>query len=241
MTNKFCAKCSAELVEGTRFCRKCGHASGAFDGENGTEAETRIFEANAERGAQTRYHDQRPTGPGYLPPDEIGNLAAVAPTQVLKASRRRSNVLIISSVIVLVAIIALTLLAAIKLMSNPVPTPIAAKPEIPVPPKAPQPPQLPQPPQPPVAGTGSSNSLDYPGAEVTMEMTHGAEGSMRQLQTSDSFEKVVAWYTNKLKPTEKIITPEGPSAVLKGKETTAIINGDEEDGTQILLKKGIDK
>ncbi|HEY0544209.1 MAG TPA: zinc ribbon domain-containing protein [Pyrinomonadaceae bacterium] len=235
MVNNLCAKCGAELLAGARFCRRCGQSS-TFDGASVTEAETRVFNDTVERRApETQYYDQRPTGPGYLSPDETRTAAAAESDA---SSSRKRNMLIMGSVIILVAIIALTILAAIKLTSNPVPTtPIVTKPEIPAPPTVPQPPQ---PPQPPAAETGKANALDYPGAEVTMEMTHGGEGSMRQLHTSDSFEKVVAWYTDKLKPSEIIKTPEGPTAVLKSKQATAIINSDEE-GTQILLKKGIDQ
>lgn len=239
MMNNVCAKCGAELLAGARFCRRCGQPS-PFDGASVIEAETRVFNDTAERrAAETQYYDQRPTGPGYLSPDEMKSPAAA--TQGLESARRKRNVVIMSSVIILVAIIALTILAAIKLTSNPVPTtPIATKPQVPAPPTVPQPPQPPTVPQPPTAETGKANALDYPGAEVTMEMTHGAEGSMRQLRTSDSFEKVVAWYTTKLNPSEKIRTPEGPTAVLKGQQATAIITSDEE-GTQILIKKGIDQ
>jgi hypothetical protein len=238
MTNNVCAKCGAELVAGTRFCRRCGHASVAFDGGSVTEAETRIFEATAERGAQTQYYDQRPTGPSYLSPHDPATPAAPATGSPQPGQRNRKHSGILwGSLIIIVAIIALTLFAAIKITRNVATTTFPPGPEIPDVPKVTQPPQAPQP---PVAETGSSSALDYPGAEVTMEMTRGAEGSMRQLRTTDSFDKVVAWYTDKLKPTEKRIIREGPTGILKGKEMTAIITG-EEDGTQILLKGGIDK
>ncbi|MBV9210325.1 MAG: zinc-ribbon domain-containing protein [Acidobacteria bacterium] len=240
MTNNLCAKCGAELLAGARFCRRCGQAS-SFDGASVTEAETRVFQETAERRApETQYYDQRPTGAGYLSPNEMGSFAN-ADAERLEAARRKRTSVIIGSVIVLVAIIALTVLAAIKLTSNPVPTPAETKTTVPAPPTVPQPPQAPQPPQPPTADAGQTTALDYPGATVTMEMTRGGKGSMRQLRTSDSFEQVVAWYKQKLQPSEEIKTPQGPSAVLKGKEATAIITAGDEEGTQILIKKGIDQ
>lgn len=72
-----------------------------------------------------------------------------------------------------------------------------------------------------------------------MEMMRGNEGSVRQLTTKDSFDKVVAWYTDKLNPIENIKTP-GPSAVLTGDEVTAVITA-EGDETIILLTEGIDR
>lgn len=71
-----------------------------------------------------------------------------------------------------------------------------------------------------------------------MEMTRGVEGSIRQLRTKDSVEKVVAWYTGKLKPLKTVKT-EG-SAILNGNDATVVITVEDGD-TMILLKEGIDK
>jgi hypothetical protein len=100
------------------------------------------------------------------------------------------------------------------------------------------PPVAPQPPQPPTAEKGNSSGLIYPGAEVTMEMSRGAEGGIRTMRTKDSIDKVIAWYTERLKPEKTVKTED--SAVLTGIKATAIISSDD-DETNIVLKEGIDR
>ncbi|MBV9958097.1 MAG: zinc-ribbon domain-containing protein [Acidobacteria bacterium] len=242
MTNNLCSKCGAELVAGARFCRRCGQPSATFNGASVTEAETRIFTETAERaGPETQYYDQRPTGFSYLAPNQTATPQGTQ-TKALEEARRKRKGVIWGSLFVLLVIAAFTIVAAMKLAqkSAPTTTPAATtKPEIPVPPVPPVPP-----PPPTADTTTAATALDYPGAEVTMEMTRGNDGSIRQLHTSDSFDKVVAWYKEKLKPSDPIMTREkdGSSAVLNGAAATAIITADsEEEGTQILLKKGIDR
>jgi hypothetical protein len=75
----------------------------------------------------------------------------------------------------------------------------------------------------------------YPGAAITMEMNRFEGSSVLQLHTADSFDKVVAWYKEKLRPT-KILNTFGPTAILQGEGLSAIINSSEE-GTTILLKQ----
>lgn len=239
MTSKICDRCGAELAADARFCRRCGQPTATFEGTSVTEAETRVFEATSERAQPTQYYDQRPTGPSYMSPVEMYPPQAAATTKALSAvavKKNRAGILLGSALVVL-AIISLTLFAAWKWggSSSSATPPTIAKPGVP------QVPQVPQPPAPPApgAGQGSTSALVYPGAQVTMEMTRGREGSVRHLTTTDSFEKVVAWYTEKLKPIEDIRTPE-PTAILRGDGITAIIA--VEDGeTQILLQQGIDR
>lgn len=207
-----------------------------------TEAETRIFTDTAERAApETQYYNQRPTGPSYLAPSQTA-MPQGTQTKALDEARSKRNRVILGSLFVLLLIVAITFVAAMSLSKKRAATTstTTTRPEIPVPPGVPQPPV---PPVPPTAGTTAVTALDYPGAEVTMEMTRGNEGSIRQLHTSDSFDKVVAWYKDKLKPSDPITTrdKDGSSAVLNGAAATAIVTSDEEEGTQILLKKGIDR
>lgn len=53
------------------------------------------------------------------------------------------------------------------------------------------------------------------------------------MRTTDSPEKVIAWYTDRLKPTEIVNRPEGP-AILKKGGTTVIITADGE-GANIMV------
>ncbi len=232
MLSSTCQHCGAELLDGAKFCRRCGQPAG-------TEAETRILEA--ERGASTQYYDAKPTGLSYLSPSEMSPPPQQSfATQTLPHNGKKRRGVLLGSALVILALISLTVFAVWRLSGSSQKPP--TEPKAPTAPVIvpPQPPQPPQPSQPPTTGKGSASALDYPGAKVTMEMTRGTEGSIRHLQTTDSFEKVVAWYTERLKPEENIKTKEGPTAILRGKEITAIITS-EDEGTQILLQAGVDQ
>lgn len=103
------------------------------------------------------------------------------------------------------------------------------------------PPVQPQPPLPPDApeGTKINPEFIYPGAQKTMELADAQEGNMIQLQTSDSLDKVVKWYTEKLRPTSVIkqANEHSQSVVLATKEMAAIINANDA-GTTIMLTAG---
>ena len=71
-----------------------------------------------------------------------------------------------------------------------------------------------------------------------MDIKSGQGKGVLQLQTKDSTRKVVEWYTTKLKPTGNTKLPFG-NAVLRSDDITVIINGNE-DGTNILIKRGDD-
>jgi hypothetical protein len=243
MSANVCTNCGAELVRGARFCRRCGQPSLDFGGGSITEAETKVFET--ERGAQTQYYDQRPTGPSYMSPVDMSPPPQTAATTTLVKPKKRIGAMILIAALILIGFISFAIIAAVKFGSRASRTPIGAIPQIPtVPPvpdlpQVPQPPRAPQPPQPPGAATGTA--LIYPGATVNVEMTRGKEGRMRQLTTSDSFDKVVEWYTARMKTVDKISSNESePSAVLRGNGTTVAITS--EDGlTNILVQEGFDQ
>lgn len=241
MLSHTCANCGAELVAGARFCRRCGQPSSMFERGSVTEAETRVFEQTAERGQQTQYYDQRPTGPSYMAPHEMSS-PQTATTTGLESSGRRRRGILIGSALVIVMLIGLTFAAVYWSGKFSSPATIAV-PEAPPPPitvQPPQVPQVPQPPQPPSTGKGSASALDYPGADVVMEMTRGTKGSIRQLSTTDSLDKVVAWYVERIKPTENIKIPGSQKAVLRADGITVDITA--EDGeTKITLLEGIDR
>ena len=105
--------------------------------------------------------------------------------------------------------------------SVPVPTP-------PIPPTVPTVPTPPTPPNAPAAPkTGNiqfpfGDSLFYPNSTVTLAV-NTSSGKVATLQSSDSFDKVVAWYTERIKPTQNVAMP--GSHVLGNKEIKAIISG----------------
>lgn len=224
------------MLAGARFCRRCGQASRPYERSDATEAETKVLQPTAERGAQTQYHDPQPTGPSYLAPNDTASPQSPAHTISDPPRLGRHGILWASAILVIV-ILFFALGMAIKWSRTPSRTTTATAPEAP-PTTGVAPPIPPEAPQPTTAEKGDATDLNYPGAEVTMEMTRGVEGGVRQLRTKDPFDKVVAWYTDKLKPTNPLKTKD--SAVLNGKNTTAVINN-ADDETTILLREGIDQ
>jgi hypothetical protein len=245
MSANVCTNCGAELVRAARFCRRCGQPSLDFGGGSITEAETKVFEAD--RGAQTQYYDQRPTGPSYMSPIDMSPPPQTAATTTLAKPKKSVGVPILILALILVGFISFMIFAAMRsgpgasrtptVIVPPVP-PVADVPPIPAMPKIPQPPQ---PPQPPGTAPAPDTSLVYPGSTVNVEMTRGKEGRMRQLTTSDPFDKVVEWYTARMNTVDKIKSNDSePSAVLRGNGTTVVISSD--DGmTQIVVQEGFDQ
>lgn len=161
---------------------------------------------------------------------------ALPTSQSLEPNRKPTNwVLLTSILIAAIALIATVLFITLRNpAATPVTPPVVTRPEVP-PPLPPMPPTLP--PQGTTKGSVINRAFVYPGAETTMEVTSGSEGNMVQLQTSDSFEKVVGWYTEKLKPIQVVRQPS--NVILRGSELTAIINA-EGDMTTIMLAQGED-
>lgn len=106
-------------------------------------------------------------------------------------------------------------------------------------------PEIPPPPQPPEpAAPSASNAISrefiYPEAEIMVDMASGSGGSLLQLRSADSYQKVLDWYLAKLKPDNIFRSPGqngvGQNAILKSGNLMAVITsaGDE---TQIVLKK----
>jgi len=235
-SNGTCASCGLELLVGAKFCRRCGAPSGLVAGSSVTEAETRLFQATDNRQAQTQYHDPMPTGPSYLAPNEAGFLHPSATAGLEPARVKRHGILWASAILVVLLMMFAGALALRWSRTSSAPPP-ATKIDVP-PPTGIAPPVVPQPPQPPAVAKANTSALIYPGAEITMEMTRGTEGSVRTLRTKDPIEKVIAWYTEKLKP-ENVARTEG-AVVLNGSKATAVISNDEGE-TNVVLKEGVDR
>jgi hypothetical protein len=80
----------------------------------------------------------------------------------------------------------------------------------------------------------SEETVIYPGARKVMDMTADGGGRALHLETSDSLDKVDAWYRNSLKP-DKVIRLSPGSIVLKNDKTAATIVR-EGNQTNILIK-----
>src|SRR5215470_3085378 len=85
-----------------RFCRKCGHPSGAF------EAATQRFEPAVPQ-ANTSPTNFGPTTAAYMPPDAMA--APAAPTKSLTPSSRKPLFIVLAAVagVLLIAVISLML------------------------------------------------------------------------------------------------------------------------------------
>jgi len=100
----------------------------------------------------------------------------------------------------------------------------------------PAPPSVPDVSAPPAGVAG--NEFIYPGAKVNLQ-SKSVDGVTLQLQTTDGIDKVVAWYTAKLKPTKTVNIPGGVVSIMEGENGKAVITGSDE-GTSIIFKGGND-
>ncbi|HUQ34532.1 MAG TPA: hypothetical protein VM095_20595 [Pyrinomonadaceae bacterium] len=200
-----------------------------------TEGTTRLLET------PERPERQAPFNPNVF--EQHGGLAQATshiPQQAnptsrsLELPRKSTNWLLIGAVSV--AVLALVALLIVTLRNRTV------TPTVPNPPTVtiPQPPSIPAPPPPaPPKGLPHSETVNskfiYPGSKTIMEITGDEDGNVLQLQTVDSFDKVVEWYRQKLNPKNTI--KQANNVILNGDEMTAIINRTDE-GTNIMLTPG---
>jgi hypothetical protein len=238
-----CTSCGAEIPVEARFCRSCGQPSARFSRESVTEGTTRLLETperpKAPPPAQDYFNEQRPGGlaqpTNRLPPE------ANPTNRALEPNRKPTNwVLIGASVVAALLLITTFLVIGLRKRRATVPTPPVMVGPGPVEPPAPPPP-LPQSPSTGTTqGVGISDALRYPGAKQGMRVTGKRGGNVLGLQTTDSFDKVVEWYKEKLKP-EQTVEPgdvnvglPGHAVILQGEEVTAIITA-KDGATDILL------
>jgi zinc-ribbon domain len=234
MSNATCPNCGAALIAGAKFCRQCGRLVGVANADGVTEATTRTLHAPTDYAAPpTDFFPSQPTSPAYISPKETPPPPAYD-TKNLKAGGPKQSIWLMSAIasVLIVAGIALGIILFIRSFTSATrPSGAESKPPtVSVP-------GIPPPPQPPSVRTQTnsiSHEFVYPGAEITMEMKNAEGGSILQLRTTDSYEKVLDWYVAKLKPQNTIISP-GPSAVLKSDKLMAVINGAGGE-THIMLK-----
>src|SRR4051812_14245876 len=187
-----CTTCGAEMLDGARFCRKCGRPSTRFAEESVTEGTTRILEKQEEKKVfGQEFYEQH--GSLAQPTTRIPPQVNETSRNLTTAEPKRQNWILIGSLLFVgLALIAAALIFTLR-GSTPTPTIVIKKGMPPAPPPAP-------PALPPSTGQVSTISPDlkYPGAETTMDIKDGKEGDTLQLRTSDSVDKVVNWYTEKL-------------------------------------------
>jgi hypothetical protein len=229
-----CNRCSAEIALGTRFCRQCGQpvtpepVAGSEDATRTLGTQPPGFGA-----ALTGQIDPRFTGPAYLSPGQ--STSSQFHITCAKQSHLLRNLILIG-----VAAVALIMIPAIAYMKmvlfRSVPShsikiigPVATEPSVTI---APAPPGGPVPP----AAPGTTNSeLVYPGSEVRVDIAHGKNNRVLQLHTEDSFEKVLAWYMDRIKPS-KVVKQPPYNAVLKSDKVKGVITNSG-DGTDVVIKQ----
>lgn len=235
MSNATCPNCGATQIVGAKFCRQCGRLVSTTSAQSVTEATTLTLRTPVQDfGAQqTNIFSSQPTSPAYLAPGQTPQPPEYT-TSRLEQNNRKLPVWFVGLMITLL-VAALLAFGIAKLISSrtttqppPVPdTPTVTVPDVPPPP---------QPPPPPVSGSNSiSRAFIYPGAETMIDMVRGGGGSLLQLRTKDSYEKVLDWYITKLKP-ENISRLPGQNSILKWDKLMAVINATDE-GTMIMLKQ----
>jgi hypothetical protein len=241
MANQTCAQCGTELIAGTKFCRLCGLPASETSRRNDSEAATRTLQSPTQYGAApTEYFQSQPTAPAYLAPSEMPpppsspnyNTGSVAPTGKKKRTALVIGLLALLLILPLISLVVLMALKSQKTVVVPERRIIVTPRE----PAAPPPPSADNTTPPPTSKTTINPALVYPGAETRMEMRDGDEGAMMQLRTSDSYDKVVAWYIATLKPSNTIKTP-GPSVILRTSDMMVIITGAGGE-TNVVIKQG---
>ena len=221
-----CAHCGAEMLPEARFCRRCGQASKEFARGSVTEVTTRRLETDVPH-----------VGNPNLQQSELELSRQGATMSSLGATTKslapQSSIRTWLPYLVLLALFLLLIPIVVLLSKQPT---VIIK-------KGTEAPAVPPPPAPPAPGARSSTSIDqtyiYPGARTTMEMTRVGAGSMVQLETNDNLDKVVDWYTTRLKPKRVVRVPEQGQTILDADDLKAIIS-QSGNGTSILLKQGAD-
>ena len=233
-----CTRCGAEIPLEARFCRSCGQPSARFNRESVTEGTTRLLEtperpaANPAQEFQYERQGELAQATSRLPPQ------AAQTNRGLEMSGKPTNWVLIGAIVVAaIVLIATGIFIGLRGRSSaPATQPVVVTPGVPPPPPA-------LPPPPPAAGVTEgaiSPALIYPGAKTVMQITGGDEGNVIQLQTSDSFDKVVNWYKDKLKPEQTIeqnMGLPGRSVILPSEQTTVIIT-QQGGATGIMLTQG---
>ena len=228
MQTSKCVNCGADIDYATKFCRQCGRPV------DPSEWTTRKLEEPSRFESPTRLANSWPTSPTYLPPDAMPPQAPV--TSSIESAGQKKTVIVLATIVALL-VIALSALAILMFVRQADEAPRAMS--TPTAPTAPKVPGVPTPPPIPNGATTTiSQDLIYPGAQVTMEVKGEEKAKMVQLNTSDSFDKVIDWYVKKIKPTKHVTIP-GGNAVLKGDGIAVMIMNDGEV-TSILITQGED-
>jgi zinc ribbon protein len=237
MQTTTCVNCGASIDPGSKFCRRCGRPLDTGNPLDPSELTTRELREPPRYEATTQPSNPAYTSPAYLPPEAF--LPQAQSTREIGQAGQKKAIITLS-IIIAALLVALSALA-IYMIARQSDEPARATMPMPPPVDLPQPPVVPRPPIPPSAPSapgGSSiisSELIYPGAEITMGPMGGRKGKVVGLLTSDNFEKVVEWYTERIKPNNPLRFP--GNAVLEGEGVTAVITGGSGKTSIIVTQK----
>jgi hypothetical protein len=215
MATNFCPNCGANIDTPVRFCRRCGEQlvnSGAS--MNPSEVTTRTLDQpSPPSDPSTMVVNSGLTAPAYIPPDQFGG----ATQRGLQAPQSSGhNRLLILAVVFLIVLTSLAIL--VPPIAHRVSVAMRGRPHD----AATQPP-------PDTGGASSAplspelEALRYPGSKRTMQVEDEPGKEVLGFQSSDSVDKVTAWYVARLHPTKVIQLPLG--SVLKNADATVVLTG----------------
>lgn len=233
-----CTNCGAELSSEARFCRNCGQRSSRYNPESVTEGTTRLLETPERPPIFGQQLDEQPGSLAHATSHIPQQATTTRGLEPVPKSQNHTVLLLSVALIAVFALLVTVLLIKTQgragSVAPPVPTVVlgGGAPVI-------QPPPPPGPPSATVIHGGPVDpTLFYPGARTVMEITGEDEGHVVQLQTSDTLDRVAAWYINRLKPS-KIVRMNGSQVVLESEEMSVVINSGG-NSTNIILKQGDD-
>ena len=211
-----CSNCGAALDQSAKFCRQCGQPS------DPSELTTRKLEEPPRYEHPTQPANAGFTSPAYLPPNAFPPQGPV--TRSMEQTGQKKTIITLA-VLVAVLLVALSGLAIyITTMRGPnIPVPRAPQPPI-----SSTPPQPPTPPPTPGGVTTIGKELIYPGSEVIMEVNSGRDGKVVQLRATDSFDKIVDWYSERINLKNRVRLP-GSNTILEGEGVAVVINSRGDD------------
>lgn len=234
-----CDNCGTKLIPEAKFCRRCGQPTPFAEGVSVTEAATRILDAsiNTNGASSSLLHYSQSIPNDYSPlavasaptataqQNATTHLAHTPITQGLNAPTCKSNTA--AWLIAFVAVLMLFASAPFALRYFTQSRTSATTRRIIIQP--PPPSAVPDAPLPPSV----DDKFVYPNSSVKQRIVGQGKASVLRLQSTDSFDNIVAWYEQQLRPKQKIILP-GVNAILKADATSVIING-AGDHTEILV------
>ncbi len=238
MQTAYCGECGTAVDLAAKFCRKCGAL------QPQVEATTQLFNTAPQPENATQAIHPDPTTPAYIPPTGVPMWGQT--TTGLEEKKRGNPLVWILASLVGILLVAVVVMGAILAsdkggngLGGGFPPPIPRRAPTDQPPQPPEPTDPPESPPPDIdieTGTDTlDKSLIYPGATVEVKALETEEGAMMQLRSTDTKERIVAWYIKQHNLQQKVAIPFVSTILQKGDLTVVVISAG--DGVQIIITK----